>query len=88
MSFIYWTRVVFAIIVSTLNVVFGLTDIPGVVMGVGVYLSSYYVFRYALKIRPEAVGGTTKLYTIGVGAYTLLWLFLWAFLYTIARTAF
>lgn len=85
MAFIYWSRASLAVVASIVNVAFDLTDVSGLVLGVGVYLSSYYVYRYLLKIRPEDVGSTTKLYTIGVGAYSLLWLFLWTFLYTISR---
>jgi len=87
-AFIYWTRVSLAVLVSVVNVAFELTDIPGVIVGVGMYLMSYCLARYVLKIQPEAVGSKTKLYTIGIGAYILLWLFLWTFFYTISRTAF
>jgi hypothetical protein len=87
-AFIYWSRASLAVFVSLVNVVFGLTDILGLVVEVGVYLSSYYVYRHLLKIRPEEVGGTTKLYTIGVGAYSLLLLFLWTLFYTISTVGF
>jgi hypothetical protein len=87
-TLIYWGRASLAALVAIVNTAFGLTDISGLVVGIGGYLSSYYVIRYVLKIHPEDVGGTTKLYTIGVGAYSLLFLFLWTLLYTISGVSF
>jgi hypothetical protein len=44
---------------------------------------SYYTLKVVLGERVEEIGGTSKLYTIGIGAYFVSWLFLWILVYTV-----
>ena len=84
---IYWGRVGLAIVSAVLCTVFNLTDILGITFGVYIYLVSYLVFRYVLRMKPEDVGSETGLYSIGVGAYFLVWLMAWIVLYTIVTVS-
>lgn len=80
---IYWGRVGLAIVVAVLCTVLNLTDLLGISFGVFFYLISYLIIRYVLRIGPEDVGSETGLYSIGVGAYFIVWITAWTILYTI-----
>lgn len=79
---IYWTRVLLALFASILCIVLNLKGLRGITLGLTLYLVSYYLIRYGYRIKPEEVGGISKIFTIGIGAYFLLWIVSWTVLYT------
>lgn len=55
----------------------------GILMGILGYLTSYYIARYAWFRKLEQQNAS-KLYTTGIGAYTMLFIFSWLLLFTIS----
>jgi len=80
-DFIYWTRLILAIIAGFLCAILRL-DTAGLVIGMAFYLISYTMFRYIIKIDLDKVDGEAKLYTIGFGTYLAMWITVWALLHT------
>ncbi len=78
-DFIYWVRVLLAIVVALICAILRL-DAIGVFIGTVSYLISYALFRYIIKIDPDKVDGEAKLYTIGFGSYFAIWITVWALL--------
>jgi len=78
---IYWTRLCLAIIAAFLCAIFKL-DVIGLAIGLFFYLLSYPLVRYILKIGPDKVDSESKLYTVGLVPYFLVWITLWVLLYT------
>jgi hypothetical protein len=54
----------------------------GILLGLGLFLGSYYVFRVTLakKLTKEQMG---KIYTTGAGSFALLFVFFWVLLFTL-----
>ncbi|MBS7643029.1 hypothetical protein KEJ26_00335 [Candidatus Bathyarchaeota archaeon] len=84
-SIVYWTRIGLAVLTTLICLGLQLSGVRGIILGVLMYIVSYYVIRFGLNVEPEAVGGGNKLFTIGIGSYFLVWLFTWALLYTLLR---
>jgi len=82
-SLVYWTRIGLAVLTAILCLGLQLLGIRGIILGVLMYVASYYLIRYGLGVEPKAVGGGNKLYMIGIGSYFIVWLFMWALLYTL-----
>jgi hypothetical protein len=82
-SLVYWTRIGLAVLTAILCLGLQLLGIRGIILGVLMYVASYYLIRYGMGVEPKAVGGGNKLYTIGIGTYFIVWLFMWALLYTL-----
>ncbi len=85
---LYWTRISLGVLAgfaaeSTFRL-FGGADAysNGLLVGVLIYFVSYYLARYGWlkKVGQEQI---SKLYTTGVGGYTMLFLFVWILLETI-----
>lgn len=53
----------------------------GISIGIGIYLVTYYMARFTWYkgLGKEAQG---KIYTTGVGSYTVVFLFMWMFFFT------
>jgi len=83
-SLIYWSRAGLAVIVAYLCMLLGFTDFKGLTFSTFIYVSTYYLFRYGLDIKPERVGGESQLISIGLGSYFLIWLTVWSLLYTLS----
>lgn len=64
------------------QVVFGSDYYNGVVLGLLVYLLSYYFARFVWgkNLTRREMG---KLYTSGIGTFVMLYLFLWLLLFTV-----
>ncbi|MDA4117492.1 MAG: hypothetical protein OK455_04025 [Thaumarchaeota archaeon] len=57
----------------------------GILLGLALFLGSYYVFRVTLgkKFTKEQMG---KIYTTGAGSFALLFIFSWILLFTLGVT--
>ena len=83
---LYWTRISLGVIAAfAAEAVFRIlggdyTD--GLLVGVLVYLASYYLARYTWfkNVEPEKV---SKVYSTGIGGYVLLFIFVWILLFTL-----
>lgn len=71
---VYWVRVIFAVPTGLLSFLLKLSDWRALSFGIMMYLISYYIIRYGLNMDPNSVGGTSKLMTIGVGSFFMVWL--------------
>lgn len=80
-EFIYWTRLILAIIAAVLCVISKL-DIDGLIIGAVFYLFSCVLFCYTLKTEMEKLDGKYKLYTTGLGSYLAMWITVWSLLHT------
>jgi len=78
---VYWTKFLLGVAAAVLCVVLNLTDLYGLIFGVALYFGSYVLYRYILGI--DETISSTRLYTIGIGAYFLTWITLWAILNTL-----
>ena len=82
---LYWLRVGFGVLAGFLsNWIFSptLDYTDGILVGVIVYLGSYYVARYAWY-RTLDRKDTGKLYSTGIGVFVMIFLFTWILLYTL-----
>jgi len=81
LTVIYWSRVglgvIAAVVCAALNIQNFLTSLS---LGMLVYLVTNYVFRWKFAVK---VGETSKLATIGIGAYFITWFVTWILLYTL-----
>ena len=84
---LYWLRVGFGVVAGLLaNLLFSptLDYADGILVGVIVYLVSYYVARYGWyrSLERKDIG---KIYTTGVGIFAMVFLFTWILLFTLVR---
>jgi hypothetical protein len=91
----YWARIALGVVagvlasgiftpfkVDTTASIASADFVDGALLGVLVYLGSFYLFRFkwGKVVGKEKVG---KLYTTGVGAYVMIFLFFWILLFTL-----
>jgi hypothetical protein len=81
---IYWFRLVSGISAGIFCGILKLTDLPGLTVGIGIYLLTYYLVRYQFKIGLEEAESETRFYTIGIGVYFLSWFTLWVLIHTLS----
>jgi hypothetical protein len=83
---LYWTRISLGVLAAfAAEAIFrasGSDYSNGLLVGVLIYLASYYVARYRWFRKVEA-DKVSKVYTIGVGGYTIIFLFFWILLFTL-----
>ena len=83
---LYWTRIslgVFAAFAAEgVFRILGGDYTDGLLVGVLVYLASYYLARYTWfrNVEPAKV---SKVYSTGIGGYVMLFLFVWILLFTL-----
>ncbi len=83
---LYWTRISLGVLAAFAAEgvfrILGGDYTDGLLVGVLVYLASYYLARYTWfrKVEPEKV---SKVYTTGIGGYVMLFLFVWILLFTL-----
>ncbi len=80
---IYWIRAAVAFLAGmlspTLSTLSGTDGLTGTLMGIAMYLASYYVVKYGLKIsvdEKKKITANTILFN-GIGTYVLIWIFTW-----------
>jgi hypothetical protein len=79
---IFWLRVGLGGVVGVLSDVLFWSDFESAVLfAIVVYLGSYYLVRRVWG-KQFAANEVTKMYTAGVGSFTLLFIFLYIFLFT------
>lgn len=71
---VYWARVMFAVPTALLTLLLELSGWRALSFGIMMYLLSYYIIRYGLNMDPTLVGGASRLMTIGVGSFFMVWL--------------
>jgi len=54
----------------------------GLLVGMMVYLATYYIARFSWYRKVEAAN-MTKLYSTGIGGYIMLFIFTWILLFTL-----
>ncbi len=79
----YWFRVGMGFLAAVLCFWLGAKDFEGLLLAIAVYVLSAFLIRYAFGISGEALEGKHKLWTEGIGAYVITWLFFWILLYTL-----
>lgn len=79
---LYWMRVGWGVLFGfAVENIFRLDYTDGILLGVLGYLTSYYIARFAWFRKIERQNAS-KLYTTGIGAYTMLFIFTWLLLFT------
>ena len=79
---IFWLRVALGGVVGVLSdLLFGVDYTSAILFAIVIYLASYYLVRKVWGSQFKA-DEMTKMYTAGIGSYTLLFLFLYIFLFT------
>jgi hypothetical protein len=79
---IYWSRVILGMITGIAAAFISASDsYNGIVLGLLIYLVSYYVIRllWGKRFKPQEM---QKVYTTGLGTYVMLYLFFWLLLFT------
>ncbi len=59
-----------------------LADLLGILTGWIIYFASYLVIRFVVRIKAETVGGESKLSSIGIGTYFIIWNTVWITIFT------
>lgn len=82
---LYWSRIGWGILFGSITEYFFKFDqgYNGILLGVLGYLVSYYVAR-VFFFRKVEQNIASKLYTTGIGAYTMMFIFTWLILFTIS----
>lgn len=83
---VYWSKVSLAVVVGVACAVLGLhrpSPIVGILFSVVVYVVFSYYSPRLFGFRYEEVGGTRKVYTMGIGGYFLTWFVTWVLVYTL-----
>ena len=64
------------------DLIFGADYLNGILVGMIVYLATYYFAKYAWyrKLEPEKI---TKIYSTGIGGFVMMFLFFWILLFTL-----
>ncbi|HLQ21070.1 MAG TPA: hypothetical protein VK127_02055 [Nitrososphaerales archaeon] len=83
---LYWTRISLGVIAAFAAEgvfrILGGDYTDGLLVGILVYLASYYLARYTWfrNVEREKV---SKVYSTGIGGYVMLFLFVWILLFTL-----
>jgi hypothetical protein len=78
---VYWSRVGFGVVAALLCVLLGIDNLlNGMSVGILFYLISYYILKWLFMAKVEK---TSKLFTMGIGAYFLTWIVAWCLFYTL-----
>lgn len=85
---VYWARCFLGSLLGVVFAIFWRPNLGGVITAASIalliFLLSYYVISWALgEVRVNLLGGRSKIYTIGIGAYFTGWLFFWILVYTL-----
>jgi len=86
LNIIYWSRVGFGVVAALVCIL--LIDvekvanplISGMSVGILVYLISHYIFKWLFMAKVEK---SSKVFTMGIGAYFLTWIVVWVLFYTL-----
>ncbi len=80
---IYWTRAAIALLAGILSPIIyyvsGSDGLTGILMGIAMYLASYYIVKYGFRIsvdEKKKITANTIMFN-GIGTYILIWIFTW-----------
>lgn len=87
-NIVYWARGLLGSLLGIIFAIFWRPNLGSVITAASIalliFLISYYVIRWILgEVRVNILGGKSKVYTIGIGAYFTAWLFFWILVYTL-----
>lgn len=85
LSIIYWSRVCFGIVAALTCILLRLDQasyplITGLSMGIIVYIVTYYILKWQFIAKVEK---SSKVFTMGIGAYFLTWIVAWTAFYSL-----
>ncbi len=82
---LYWTRISFGVLGGfAAENIFRLDYIDGFLLAILLYLVTYYIARFAL-FRKVPTDKLSKIYTTGIGGFTMLFIFTWLLLFTLSQ---
>lgn len=85
LSVIYWSRfglgIIAGIICGVLGLVWNLGFLNGLSIGIVFYILTNYVLRRRYITKVEK--GASKVFSMGIGTYFLMWVITWVLLYSI-----
>jgi len=86
LNIIYWSRVGFGVLAAVVCTFLIDVDkvanplISGMSVGILVYLVTYYILKWKFMAKVEK---TSKVFTMGIGAYFLAWIVAWVLFFTL-----
>jgi hypothetical protein len=92
-TLVYWARLGFAVLASSLYTALGLrgSDVligtsSAISMAIGIYAISVFVVKYVLRYGPTELKGPNKHITLGIGSYIIWFVFVTVLLNTIINS--
>ncbi|MBL7118872.1 Rab5-interacting family protein [Candidatus Bathyarchaeota archaeon] len=84
-SIVYWSRVGTAILVAVLCHFLSLDEVMGLLFSLAVFIGTSFIFErgLVLKTAKPKEGSSSRIWTIGIGTYYILWIMVWTLLNTI-----
>ncbi len=84
-SIVYWSRVGTGILVAILCYFLGLNEILGLLLCLAVFIGTSVAFERGIILKTTRAKGDpgSKIWTVGIGTYYILWVMVWTLLNTI-----
>lgn len=79
---LYWLRVGVAALSGIVTQLVQTDYVTGISIGIGIYLVTYYFARFTWY-KGLSREGQGKIYTTGIGSYTVMFLFTWMLFFTL-----
>ncbi|MGC8936365.1 MAG: hypothetical protein ACP5KV_03245 [Candidatus Methanomethylicaceae archaeon] len=79
----YYIRVAFAVLAGLICGALNVVGEIGLVIGIGMFIVTYLLFRYGIKSISESVKDTKKFYMTGIFSYFLIWYVIWTLMFNL-----
>jgi len=84
-SIVYWSRVGTGILVAALCHFLSLDEVTGLLFCLAIFIGTSFIFERGLIIKSTSPKGEagSRIWTVGIGTYYILWVMVWTLLNTI-----
>lgn len=79
----YYIRVAFAFLAGIICGILNVEGLFGLVIGIGIFILTYLLFKYGIKSISDSVKDSKKFYMTGIFSYFLIWYVIWTLFYNI-----
>lgn len=79
----YYIRVAFAVLAGLICGALNIVGEVGLVIGIGMFILTYLLFRYGIESISESVKDTKKFYMTGIFSYFLIWYVIWTLMFNL-----
>jgi len=80
---LYWLKMLLAIAAALVCSTFRIYRLPGIGLGVLIYLATYPLAVYVLRVDPSKSGGARKILLSGLITYLFVFTVLWSIIFTL-----